>query len=58
MKIFITSLALVVAFTTSSFAEPTKPAQTASAQTRTTKAQSDISSKWSQTLNGIAQNLK
>jgi len=26
--------------------------------TRTTKAQSDMSSKWSQTLDGIAQNLK
>ncbi|MBR1211899.1 hypothetical protein [Bradyrhizobium sp. JYMT SZCCT0180] len=26
--------------------------------TRTSKAQSDMSSKWSQTLDGIAQNLK
>ena len=26
--------------------------------TRTTKAQSDMSAKWSQTLDGIAQNLK
>jgi len=26
--------------------------------TRASKAQSDISSKWSQTLDGIAQNLK